>query len=134
MATLFIRADGKLEAVRLEWDKTQPLPPASSYARTLEFDESVNATLLNHLKNSWHDIVFAADNRYTVNGGVPTSLATESSDYANRFGVKRQAATAVAANDTYLAIANPTNAQLIAQVRRLTQNQNAIIKRLAQID
>lgn len=47
----------------------------------------------------------------------------------------RQAATqAVADNDTYLAIATPSNAQVAAQVRRLTQQNNRIIPRLIQVD
>jgi hypothetical protein len=43
------------------------------------------------------------------------------------------AAQAVADLDSYLALASPTNAQVAAQVRRLSQNQRAVIKRLVQL-
>lgn len=43
------------------------------------------------------------------------------------------AAQAIADNDTWLAIASPTNAQTLAQVRRLTQQNNRIIRRLIKI-
>lgn len=47
----------------------------------------------------------------------------------------RQAATqAVADNDTFLALATPTNAQVVAQVKRLTQQNTRIIRRLAQVE
>lgn len=47
----------------------------------------------------------------------------------------RQAATqALADIDTYLSIASPNNAQVVAQVRRLSQYTKAVIKRLVQID
>lgn len=47
----------------------------------------------------------------------------------------RHAATqAIADIDAYLAIGSPNNAQVVAQVRRLSQYTKAIIKRLVQID
>lgn len=51
-----------------------------------------------------------------------------------RKAIRQAAATAIAANDTFLAIATPTNAQTLAQVRQLTQQNNRIIQRLMQID
>lgn len=43
------------------------------------------------------------------------------------------AAQAIADNDTFLAIASPNAAQNAAQVRRLTQQNNRIIRRLIKI-
>jgi hypothetical protein len=51
-----------------------------------------------------------------------------------RKAIRQAAAGAVADNDAYLALANPNNAAVVAQVRRLTQQNNAIIRRLVQID
>jgi hypothetical protein len=53
---------------------------------------------------------------------------------SQRKAIRQAAAGAVADNDAYLALANPNNAAVVAQVRRLTQQNNAIIRRLVQID
>jgi hypothetical protein len=47
--------------------------------------------------------------------------------------LKSQAAAAVTANNTYLALASPTAAQNTAQVRRLTTQTTAVIRRLLQL-
>ena len=47
---------------------------------------------------------------------------------ANEVTIRTQAATALTANATYLAIASPTNAQVVAQVRALTQQTNKLIR------
>lgn len=47
--------------------------------------------------------------------------------------LKSQAAAALAANATYAALANPTAAQTTAQVKRLTTQNTAIIRRLLQL-
>ena len=44
--------------------------------------------------------------------------------------LKAQAQAAIDANVTYLAIASPSNAQVAAQVRALTQQQQRVIKAL----
>ena len=51
-----------------------------------------------------------------------------------RKNLRQQAAQAVADNDTYLALGSPSNAQVAAQVRKLTQQNNRIIPWLIQID
>lgn len=51
-----------------------------------------------------------------------------------RRDLRQAAEQAIASIDTYLAIASPSNAQVVAQVRRLSQYTKSIIKRLIQID
>lgn len=43
-------------------------------------------------------------------------------------GIRRQAAAALKANRTFLAIATPTNAQTLEQVKALTRQVNALIR------
>ncbi|GGK32129.1 hypothetical protein GCM10010124_26130 [Pilimelia terevasa] len=47
---------------------------------------------------------------------------------ANQAAVLDRARRALVANAAYLAVAAPTNAQVVAQVRRLTQQSNALIR------
>ena len=47
---------------------------------------------------------------------------------ANSATIRQQANTALDSNRTYLAIASPTNAQVVAQVRALTQQMNGVIR------
>lgn len=46
----------------------------------------------------------------------------------NQAAIVQQARTAVSSNASYLAIGTPTNAQVAAQVRALTQQNNKIIR------
>lgn len=48
--------------------------------------------------------------------------------------LRQQAIQAVQDNLDFLALANPNNATVLAHVRRLTQQNNHIIRRLVQID
>jgi hypothetical protein len=47
--------------------------------------------------------------------------------------IKAQAQGAIDENTAFLAIASPTNAQTLAQVKRLTQQNTRIIKALARV-
>lgn len=73
----------------------------------------------------------------TVSGSFDWSDAAHQQWLAGREPEKRDllaaAAQAVADNDVFLAIASPTNAQTLAQVRRLTQQNTRIIRRLIKI-
>jgi hypothetical protein len=60
--------------------------------------------------------------------------AWEADQFPERKDLRAAAAGAIADNDAFLAIASPSNAQVLAQVRRLTQQNNRIIRRLSQID
>lgn len=55
------------------------------------------------------------------------------SQQPERTTLRQAAQQAVADNQTYLAISNPSNAQVVAQARRLTQQNIQLIKRLAQL-
>jgi hypothetical protein len=47
--------------------------------------------------------------------------------------LKAQAAGAIADNNAFIAIASPTNAQTLAQVKKLTQQNNRIIRSLYRV-
>lgn len=49
-------------------------------------------------------------------------------DNTNAATIRQQANNALDNNRTYLAIASPTNAQVLAQVRSLTQQMNGVIR------
>ncbi len=51
-----------------------------------------------------------------------------------RKNIRQAAVQAVADNAAFLNLANPTNAQILNQVKRLTQQNTAVIKRLIQLD
>lgn len=61
-------------------------------------------------------------------------VAWEDVQAPERTTLRQAAAQAVSDNNTFLAIGSPTNAQVVAQVKRLTQECTALIKRLIQID
>lgn len=48
----------------------------------------------------------------------------------NRRSLEDKANQALAANSTFISIASPTNAQVLAQVKQLTRENNAIIRLL----
>lgn len=60
--------------------------------------------------------------------------AWEANQNIDRKNLRDAAAGAISTNQTFLADANVTNAELVAQVRALTQQVNSIIKRVIQID
>lgn len=55
------------------------------------------------------------------------------SQHVERKTLREQAAAAIDANDTFLSIVNPTNAQTLAQVKRLTQQNIRIIRCLREL-
>lgn len=60
--------------------------------------------------------------------------ARDDAKQPERTQLRQAAVQSLADNATYLAIATPTQAQVVAQVRALTQQTNRIIKRLVQLD
>jgi hypothetical protein len=63
----------------------------------------------------------------TVNPGNPPTL-TMTGDSQTQATILSNAAGALAANATYLAVASPTTAQAVAQVKALTQQIDALIR------
>jgi hypothetical protein len=64
-------------------------------------------------------------------GGVPTrswTAVAKSAERVNKETIQSQAATALATNTTFLALASPTNAQLAAQVKALTRQSQGLIR------
>ncbi len=78
------------------------------------------------------------DRSLTVVAGKPTETWTiraktqaeldSDRDAANRATIQQQATTALDNNRTYLAIGSPSAAQVAAQVRALTQQNNGVIR------
>lgn len=60
--------------------------------------------------------------------------AWEEAQKPERKTMRESAAAAIADLDAFLAIASPTNAQTLAIVKKLCQQNKAIIRRLIQID
>jgi hypothetical protein len=92
-------------------------------AHTVRVDYDDTATAQQRVSGgaivSAFDWSSAADASY-VSGRIPDLKA-----------VRDQAAAAVSANTTYLAIATPTAAQVAAEVKALTQQMNAVIKAIS---
>lgn len=80
------------------------------------------------------------DHSVELVAGVPTVTWTEraktseeqasQTQQANRTTIEDQARTALTNNRTYLALASPTNAQNLAQIRALTRQNNGLIRLL----
>ncbi len=63
---------------------------------------------------------------------LTTAITTASGVFvdrkANQVSLLAKAAQAVTVNNTFLALSTPTNAQIVAQVQRLTRENTALIK------
>jgi hypothetical protein len=60
------------------------------------------------------------DHTWTAIADVPTAVNADT--------LRTQAAAALVTNRDFVALASPTNAQTLAQVRRLTRQTNALIR------
>lgn len=66
--------------------------------------------------------------RPAAQAAADAAAAEESSNQTNLNDLIAQAVAAVQGNTDYLAIVTPTNAQVVAQVRALTQQMNRVIR------
>lgn len=99
-------------------------PAHPSQGRIAEHDDAT-ATFTR-----WNDAGTVVESRpYTAGeAAIAAAEAAAVAVQANQRTVEDRARAAITANNTYLAIASPTNAQVVAQVRRLTQECTALIK------
>jgi hypothetical protein len=67
----------------------------------------------------------------TQNGGTVENRIKANSDADRARSIEQKIRDAIATNKTFLALANPSNAQTLAQVKALTRQNNNIIRKLA---
>lgn len=70
------------------------------------------------------DQVWAADGNLLSSVDVQRDITNE----ANTTSLQQRAQTALTNNQTFLALPSPTNTQVLAQVRALTRQVNALIR------
>ena len=128
MAKAYRQADGqfRFRATVVE-ERMNPVP--GDAAAIVDFDEDTNAALLADIRANLASYAVTVGGLLQKDGATVTPAAD-----GDRAALRRQAAQAVADNNTYLAIGSPTNAQNLAQIRALTRQMNAAIKRLVQLD
>ncbi len=88
---------------------------------------------LTAVQLSPQDAAGMADGSRTWDPATKTVVATvgwvdPATATSNRATIETAAAAALAANTTYLGLASPTNNQVIAQIRALTQQTNKLIR------
>jgi hypothetical protein len=104
---------------------TNQIITAADGSRTIYNDQTRTVTSYNAAGTQ------TAQRAYTpAENAVADAEVLALASVANKATLQQQATTARANNATYLAIASPTNAQVAAQVRALTQQNNAIIRLL----
>ena len=62
--------------------------------------------------------------------GNPVAFVATSTDEANIVTLIGRARNALTTNNTFLALGSPTNADVLAQVRALTRQNNGLIKQM----
>ena len=106
--------------------------PLAGAAGSLAFDEATNATLVADLGADWN--AYACPAGVLKKGGVNVTINADGAAKAEIDDLLSQAAGAISANNTYIALASPTNAQTAAQVKALSQQINRVIRRLVRLN
>lgn len=101
--------------------------PISGVGIALDGSFDVRGTLTPAQRTAAQAIIAAFD------PSDAAQTAWEEGQQPERKALRSAAAQAIQGNDDYLALVTPTAAQVAAQVRRLTQQNSAIIRRLIQI-
>lgn len=104
-----------------------PVDTVRYYAGTQTVSVAYSAEATEQQRAAGDTIVAGFDLSDTAEQARQDALQPE------RATIRDLAASAVQANNTFLALTNPSNAQVIAQVRRLTQQSSAVIRRLVQL-
>jgi hypothetical protein len=101
-------------------------PAHPSQGRILFADDATSTV------TTWNDSGVQISTRpYTAQELAQVAIDTAAqAQTANRTTIEQRATAALAANATYLAIASPTNAQNLAQIRLLTRECSGIIRLL----
>ncbi len=98
------------------------IPAAPAQNRAQEFD------LVAGTFTSWDPAGTVLEQRVLTAAEIARN--TPSVVDVNKSTLQQRATDSIAANNTYLAIATPTNAQVAAQVRFLTRESSAVIRLL----
>ena len=111
------------------WDLRTLDPGALTATGWLPVDETARPadTATTTSDMSWTITNGRAVQTWTVR---PKTAAELDGDAAatNSANLRDKARTAITANNTYLALVSPTNAQVVAQVNRLTRENTALIR------
>jgi hypothetical protein len=101
-------------------------PAHPSQGRIL-FADDITSTVI-----TWNDAGTQTSTRpYTAQEIAQVAVDTAAqAQITNRSTIEQRATAALAANATYLAVASPTNAQNLAQIRTLTRECSGIIRLL----
>jgi len=129
MAKFFQVAGQSIGLLRTDFEES--LQPVPGGAAVVPFDAETNAALLSDFDRN-HNAYAIAGGQLQKNG-VNVAVQSDGQPKQDRDGLLNAADNAVATNGTYLAISNPTNAQVAAQVRALTQQNNRIIPLLVRL-
>jgi len=126
MATAYKRADGTI-GFRVNALEAFFFPLPSDVVDSVNFDETTNAAVVADIRAN--PTPYALVTGVLKKNGANVVLAAD----GDRAALLNSAATAVSNNNTFLGVASPTNAQVLAQVKALTQQNNQIIRRLVQL-
>lgn len=126
MAKVYKRADGSL-GFRVSQPEEADKPLPGDVVDSVVFDEDTNAVTVRDLMSTLAPFTIVAG--VLKKNGVTVSFVAD----GDKAGMVKAAAAAIQANSDFLAIASPTNAQTLAQVKALTQQNTRIIKRLVQL-
>lgn len=128
MAKVFYNGGGAVVAfARDSREEATAFPSGVPGASAFEFDEDTNANLVDEIARDLTP--------FTVVAGVLRRNGSNVSPAADgdRTGLRKAVAAALQANADYIALASPTNAQTLAQVRELTRQNSRIIRRILQL-